>query len=272
MNCDKNCHKSQAILEGLLDAVETVYATARQTLSEQYQDQPVTCHKGCGACCHFPLISATSGEAFVLYHILEQAVEDTQALRNRLLAYAHRYLEYARSKGNMPFTDSEQREAFLALKIPCPLLRTEESPLAGYCSIHPARPLICDYFHSLEAPALCAEKRPHATSSAIIQTGIGAVDHLQAQEIALLGRSALGHLPLLLAAFATLEGREAYLSRGFHDDETEALPEPQRDAAYGFGLYMELLAALGYPFGERDIASLLKAQEELLQGGPASKQ
>jgi hypothetical protein len=125
------------------------------------------------------------------------------------------------------------------------------------------RPLICSYFHSLDNPTLCEKKESHRTYAPAISIGENAVDEIQTFERIILGRSTLGHLPLLLAAMSHTEGQEAFLKTDFHNDETAKLPPEEAQWSYDFDLYIELLRAAGYNITESDIHSLLKAQEEM---------
>ena len=253
-------------LECLLPVIDDVHArwtSDRHHLFDRHYAHPespkVTCQKGCGACCHFPLIPATAGEAFVVLARLIAQGHSLQDLHNQFMPYARKYLEISRRSGSMPLTDDQQR-LFLNERTPCPLFvpTPELGPMSGHCGIFEIRPLICDFFHSLESPALCLQKKPHASYSDVMERGHEALDEIRAAERKIFGRSALGHLPLLLAALMTDEGMKTFLTLFEPGSE-----ENSQDIA-DFGLYLELISCLGYEWGEGEWSSLAKAQSEVI--------
>lgn len=254
---------SHDVLEKLFTKIEEVYENFRAREYEFSKQQTSTCFKGCGACCHFPIISCTAGEAFVLYHILRNASSEVEVLHSHLRSYAEKYFSHSSIEGGLPFTQTQQNKAFVELKLPCPLFQSTGEALAGHCGIFGSRPLICGYFHSLDNPSLCREKKPHRTLSPVIAAGEEAIDTLQTYERLLIGRSTLGHLPLLLAAMTYEEGRSAFLKSDFYNAETNTLPPEEAQWSYDFDLYIELMAAAGYQITQNDIHSILQAQEEL---------
>jgi Fe-S-cluster containining protein len=252
-----------SVLEQLLAKTDEIHARYRAEDDAMANEYHTTCAKGCGACCHFPLISATAGEAFVVYHLLSHMTADTKALNNHLRAYAQQYFRHARVKGGLPFTNEQQFKAFSELNLPCPLFQSTGGNREGHCAAFTVRPLICSYFHSLDNPALCAKKEPHRTYAPAISIGENAVEEMQTFERIILGRSTLGHLPLLLAAMSYAEGQKAFLKTDFHNEETATLPPEEAQWSYDFDLYIELLGVAGYSITENDIHSLLRAQEEM---------
>lgn len=253
-------------LECLLPVVDGVHArwtSDRDSLYSAHAAHPesprVTCQKGCGACCHFPLIPSTAGEAFIVLARLIAEGETLEKLQNRFMPYARRYLEAAQRSGSLPLTDEQQR-LFLREKLPCPLFIStpEVGPLGGHCGIFEIRPLICDFFHSLESPELCLQKKPHASFSNVMERGHEALDEIRDAERKLFGRSTLGHLPLLLAALMTDAGMKTFLTV-----VTPGAEENDQDIE-DFGLYIELIGCLGYQWGDGEWSSLAKAQAEMV--------
>ena len=221
-----------------------------------------TCKKGCGACCHFPIVPSTAGEAFVLLARLLGEGKSLENLQSQFSTYSERYFAHARAQGSLPFTEAAQKE-FLNLKMPCPLFVKDdkEKGFAGACGVFGGRPLVCDYYHSLEAPALCAEKKLHAAFEPLMERGMHAVEEVREKERSLFGRSALGHLPLLLAALCTQQGMEAFL-------RIEIKEKSEDDQALAdFEYYEELLAAAGYKLTRKDLEDLAKAQEDMEKQG-----
>lgn len=254
-------------LEGLLPVIDKVHdrwAKDRDSLSrahEQRTDGPqISCKKGCGACCHFAIIPATVGEAFVLLARLLAEGESVADLHAKFMPYARHYLEFSRRNNGLPMTDAQQR-SFLKEKRPCPLFVTtpERGPYGGHCGVFPIRPQICDFYHSLESPELCHQKKPHASFADISERGHASLDEIRTSEREIFGRSALGHLPLLIAALLTEPGLKLFLTVVEPDSSIENAQDIE-----DFGLYVGLLDCLGYTWGDEDWASLAKAQSEVV--------
>lgn len=181
-------------------------------------------------------------------------------LASRFSQYARGYLDYARQQGSLPLSDSQQRQ-FMSVRLPCPLFKPTENlgPLRGHCSEYDKRPLICDFFHSVEDPALCWKKAPHGSYSDVMERGHDALDELRKEERKIWGRSALGHLPLLAASLLTETGMNLFLT-----PLTASQREENSEDYLDFSFYLELLACLGYQWGESEWDSLAKAQSEVL--------
>lgn len=257
-------------LETLLPLVDDIYdrwlldaTQLREGFAQTHSETPITCTKGCGACCHFAIVPATAGEAFVLLARLLARGETLDTLHTRFHRYAKSYFAACQKWGGLPFTNDRQA-LFLKEKLPCPLLDTKgySTSFGGHCGVFEARPLICDYFHSLDKPSLCAEKKPHATFSRIVERGEAAIEELRAVERGVFGRSALGHLPLLLAALCTQEGLSHFLEEYDLNDDQEAAGENGQHEA-DFELYTALMAAAGYTITQDDLHNLIAAQEGL---------
>lgn len=254
-------------LEHLLPVIDNVHerwSRDRDRMMSKHQENPeiprVTCTKGCGACCYFPIIPATAGEAFVLLARLLAEGRTMEDLHNQLMPYARRYISRAQRENSLPLNDAQQR-AFLQERLPCPLFVStpEKGALAGHCGVFGVRPQICDFYHSLEDPGLCLLKKPHASFTDISERGHDSIEEIRQAERAIFGRSALGHLPLLLAALLTEDGLATFLTpvEAVNDEENA---QDIRD----FGLYIRLLESLGYAWSEGDWESLAKAQEEVI--------
>lgn len=259
--------KTSEALELLFPFVDSLYESyhirAAQKRAEFAESETsITCAKGCGACCHFPIIPATAGEAFVLLHQLIARGENFAELAQKFLTYAQSYFEFVRASGTLPFTQKSQSE-FFQMKLPCPLfVKTQSSAWSGHCGVFEFRPLICDYFHSTQSPALCEKKLPHGTFQSLIDLGEEAVESIRMYERTHFGRSALGHLPLLLAALCTEEGLSQFLSVKSPLEDFDPEVQAERD----FEFYIELLASIGYDVTARDLHALIEAQEESLGG------
>jgi Fe-S-cluster containining protein len=254
-------------LERLLPVVDDVHerwTADRNRMLSKHRSNPeapkITCTKGCGACCHFPIIPATAGEAFVLLARLLADGQTVEELHAKFMTYARRYLEWSVRQSSLPLTDSQQSH-FLREKLACPLFvhTPETGTMGGHCGVFPIRPQICDFFHSLDSPELCRFKKPHGSFADISERGHTSLEELQIAERKIFGRSAIGHLPLLVAALLTDEGMKTFLTVAEPDTSVENAQDIE-----DFGLYVSLLGCLGYSWGDGDWSSLAKAQAEVL--------
>jgi|GEM_PF-626957 len=254
-------------LETLIPLVDDVYdrwtADAKQlqeSLATTHPETQVTCAKGCGACCHFPVVPATAGEAFVVLARLLAAGRTLEELALTFGTYARSYFAACTKWGGLPFTQERQKR-FLSERLVCPLFTRTGDGFAGHCGVFAIRPLICDYFHSTENPLLCAEKKPHSAFTPIVERGEDAVEELRNIERSVFGRSALGHLPLLLAALCTQKGLDLFLYEHDLTEEQDADEHGQHEA--DFDLYVALLDAAGYSVTAADFHDLIAARAEI---------
>jgi Fe-S-cluster containining protein len=250
----------------------TILSTEFQTFNPLTQ---VQCKKGCGACCHFPTISATAGEAFVVLVKLLGSGQTLSQIWQQLEPYTLNYFSKVKEFGGMPFTNAVQKQ-FLKEPTPCPFFVKETKStsthssildqLSGHCGIFNIRPNICESYHSTDHPSLCAQKMPHGMMDSIIDRTDQCVAELRFAERSLLGRSAVGHFPLLLAALCTNEGLNCFLK------DVEIVPEidelGEEDWATSqhmadFDLFVEMMKSIGYAVTSEDIHSLIAAQQSL---------
>ncbi|NBW80159.1 hypothetical protein EBR21_00240, partial [bacterium] len=129
----------------VVDGVHERWARERDQMISKHEQRPegprITCTKGCGACCYFPIIPASAGEAFVLLARLLADGHSVEELHAKFMTYARRYLERSLRDGSLPMTDSQQR-MFMQEKLPCPLFVStpETGHLGGHCGVFPIRP------------------------------------------------------------------------------------------------------------------------------------
>lgn len=252
------------MLEQLLPIVDDVYdrwTSDSQAIAKSLPSEiKITCRKGCGACCHFPVVPVTMGEAFILFnHLLAAGYSITRLQAMFIAGYSDRYLDFARNAEALPF-DAARVRSFMKMKLPCPLFEktpTKDDPLGGHCSAFSVRPLICDYFHSTDSPQMCARHEPHGTLTHIIQRGIDAVDELRAFERKQFGWSVLIHLPLAIAVLCTQAGLDFVTNHRVQAQENE-----DEQSLYEFQLFAKMVRMLGYQLGENDLKSLQLAQQE----------
>jgi Fe-S-cluster containining protein len=238
----------------------SAHQTTEQPLAHSHAR--ISCHKGCGACCHYPLISSSSIEAFVLLAGWLSGGHSITEIHNRCMDYTERFRRAAEKIGHLPFSHAARR-AFMREDLPCPAFQsTPNSPSkrSGYCGVYKERPVICSQFHSTSAPELCAEIQPHGTIPEVMEAGEMAALALRQYEHLHFGKSALGHLPLLLAALTTEDGLNAFLrvDKPADSNTEEAMAQDLRD----FLFYTELLSCIGIELNERDLVDLEKAQNE----------
>jgi Fe-S-cluster containining protein len=230
---------------------------------EQNPSEKIACTKGCGACCYFPLVPITAGEAFVLLNRLLAEGIDLNQLAEKLFLYAEKYFENAYENNALPFKDSDQKK-FLTKKLPCPFfVKEEKNEFSGHCGIFGLRPLICGFYNSIDSPKLCTQKLSHRSIEQTVGLGSLTQDSIRDFERKTFGRSTLGHLPLLLAALCTKEGLEAFLNEVPLSDEE--LKEEFAEGVHDFSLYTEMLKSIGYEIGENDLLALEEAQSEMIK-------
>ncbi len=236
---------------------------ATKDFLEQNPSEKIACIKGCGACCYFPLVPITAGEAFVLLNRLLAEGIDLNQLAEKLFLYSEKYFENANENGALPFIDSDQKK-FLTKKLPCPFfVKEEKNEFSGHCGIFGLRPLVCGFYNSIDSPKLCAQKLSHRSIEQAVGLGSFTQDSIRDFERKTFGRSTLGHLPLLLAALCTKEGLEAFLNEVPLTEEE--LKEDFAEGVHDFSLYAEMLKSIGYHIGENDLLALEQAQSEMIK-------
>jgi hypothetical protein len=263
-------HEAVTLCKPALDASQDFYEKSLLEADRRKSDSnSVTCFKGCGACCHYGLISSSSLEAFALFVRLLGSGFSLQVLADHCGKYVEKFKAVTQELGNLPFSQSSRR-SFMKAKLPCPLFVSESaiepnklpysSSYAGHCGAHSIRPLICSQFNSTESPKKCFDVQAHQTNTSQIQTGELAAEQLRLFEQHHFGKSALGHLPLLLASMTTKEGLNMFLRKDKRKENCEE--DPYAESTQDFYFYVELLSSLGIQLGEKDYLDLEKAQSE----------
>ncbi len=254
----------QHLIPFVLKQYESHENAITKTTNEFLKDHPnerISCVKGCGACCHFPLVPVTAGEAFVLLNRLLAEGFELKVLAEKLFNYVEKYFQFSKENGRLPFLDADQKK-FLAKLLPCPFyVKENDSVFSGHCGIYGMRPFICEFYNSIDSPKLCEQKLSHRSLEQVIAHGSLAQDTLREFERKIFGRSTIGHLPLLLAALCTKEGLEYFLNEK-HLSELE-LQEEYAQGIHDFSLYTEMLKSIGYFIGENDLLALEQAQSEM---------
>ena len=173
------------ILQQLTDAIVNI---AEQRAIENHS--PVTCSKGCDACCR-QMVPITTTEAHALAHLLQQLPTDhATRIRTRFqknLTAIHRagLLNNLNNRHSLPPDQLAQLDRdYFSQQLPCPFLEDRA------CSIHPHRPLACREFLVTSNPKHCADP----ASGHIHQVQLGAK-----LSLALLATDQNPWLPLILA-------------------------------------------------------------------------
>lgn len=125
--------------------------------------QPVSCAKGCSACCRIQAVPVTPVEAYALLLLVERLPEPRRsAVLSRFAASAARLhaagLAEAFLEGRRPSSDEDakaQARQYLDLGLVCPFLDHD------VCSIYPARPFACREYFVTSANELCADPLLH---------------------------------------------------------------------------------------------------------------
>lgn len=236
---------------------QEISAAVRQLPSPE----SLRCSKGCGTCCHYGLIASSSLEAFGVLVAWVGQGRPLEELARKCEHYCDSFKRALTDIGHLPFSISARR-AFLKHRIPCPILvETTASPqegalYGGSCGLYAHRPTICSSFHSTDDPQFCMSLTGHSLDQTLISSGEHAAESLRSVERSVFGKSALGHLPLLLAALTTAEGLDCFL----RVDDIASSAEEQ--GIQDFFFYVELLEIIGIKLTEADFADLEVAQLE----------
>jgi Fe-S-cluster containining protein len=140
-------------------------ATAVAVGQAEAAGRPISCRKGCGACCR-QLVAISVVEAESLAGVVAAMPPERQAVVRRRFADAVRRLEEAglldpaappgdrlfkaTDRGDKAATVREVGRRYFALRIACPFLDDES------CGIHPDRPMVCREYHVTSAAADCS--------------------------------------------------------------------------------------------------------------------
>ena len=170
--------------------------------------RPVSCARGCSACCRIQPVPVTPAEAYGLLRLVEDLPEPN---RGRILSrFAERqarltsagladaYLE-GRRAGSQEDAQANVK-AYLDLRLACPFLEDDDS-----CGIYQDRPFVCREYCVTSDPKLCENPLELPVESVPMLASLAAASMEAAAEVS-------GHqrytIPLTLAlAFAT-EHRE----------------------------------------------------------------
>jgi Fe-S-cluster containining protein len=173
----------------------------------QRNGQPVTCAKGCSACCRIQAVPVTPVEAYMLLLLVEQLAEPRRTLVLSRFAAAAAQLHSARLaegflEGRRPESDEDakfQARKYLDLGLVCPFLDDD------MCSIYPTRPFACREYFVTTPREMCADPLAHPVKTVPAILDVGAAN--LATATAFIGRSSYT-IPLTLALMYAEAHRE----------------------------------------------------------------
>jgi len=162
----------QALLPALRTTADAFVAYAAERSAAD--GKPVSCAKGCGACCR-QLVPVAEAEARRLAAVVEGLPEPRRSAVRSRFADAVARVEAA---GLLPALEGradrlveknlETGLAYFALGVPCPFLEDES------CSIYGERPIACREYLVSSPPAACAEPSRETIASVPLPTRVWA--------------------------------------------------------------------------------------------------
>ena len=173
-------------MEGLLPALRTTAdaLVAFGAALSKRDGRPVSCTKGCGACCR-QVVPIAPAEARRVAALVEEMPEPRRSVVKGRFAEAWRRIEEAgllpALEGRGPRTPGGAVEVGLAvfrLGIPCPFLEEES------CSIYEERPIACREYLVSSLPVHCATPAPETIAAIPLPTRVWAAIAREEQGIA----------------------------------------------------------------------------------------
>lgn len=163
-------------MEGLLPALRTTAdaLVAFGAALSKRDGRPVSCAKGCGACCR-QVVPIAPAEARRVAALVEEMPEPRRSVVKGRFAEAWKRIEEAgllpALEGRGPRAPGGAVEIGLAvfrLGIPCPFLEEES------CSIYEERPIACREYLVTSDPALCSAPTPKTIAPVPLPTRVWA--------------------------------------------------------------------------------------------------
>lgn len=158
--------------------------------------KPVSCAKGCGACCR-QLVPVAEAEARRLAAVVEGLPEPRRSAVRSRFAEA---VERVQAAGLLPALEgrtdrlvAKSRDtglAYFALGIPCPFLEDES------CSIYAERPIACREYLVTSPPAACSSPSRETIASVPLPTRVWAA--MAREEKGVAGTESAPCVPLVL--------------------------------------------------------------------------
>ena len=150
-----------ARVDQLLPLIRSIVeAAVDQSMDEtQLAGHPITCCKGCSACCRAQPVPITPPEAYALSLLVDSLPEPRQSqIRERFeecvhsLATAGLIKDYTQRKTDMTREDARSiSKRYFELKLACPFLEDDA------CSIYADRPFVCRQYLVTSPVQLCKD-------------------------------------------------------------------------------------------------------------------
>ena len=186
-------------------------ATALEETQEQEAGRPISCRKGCAACCRM-LVPVSAPEAFALKTMVDALPEARRKMLRDKLNEAHARLENAGlltrlaalAETGTPLSDEDMEplnRAYYALRIACPFLEEET------CSIYEDRPAACRELLVTTPADLCDDLINNPVRSLPAPVRVGTV-------LALLWSELTGTPPILIPLPLALDWAEKHAREG----------------------------------------------------------
>lgn len=170
--------------------------------------EPVTCGKGCAACCR-ELIPVSPAEAFYLRELMISMPEEGRREMGKRFQGAGKRLMEAHNRDDFSFGDPG---AYFSLGIPCPFLSDEA------CTIHPHRPLACREHLAVSPAVYCGSFPNHSIQVLPIRGSMGeALSNLCAE--------LLGSPPERITLLSALEWAESNAEAGTREWDAGRIAE-----------------------------------------------
>jgi Fe-S-cluster containining protein len=139
-----------------VDLLPVLHALSNAIVGAVAEGAPVTCAKGCGACCR-QAVPISETEAIQLRELIDDMTPDRKSGTMARFSETVRALKAAgifdELNSNIPLESEEWTfvgRRYFALKLACPFLEDES------CSIHESRPLACREYLAISDPKYCA--------------------------------------------------------------------------------------------------------------------
>jgi Fe-S-cluster containining protein len=163
------------------------------------EGRPISCCRGCSACCRAQPVPITPAEAYALWRLVEDLPEPRRSdVRAKFADRAHRlheaglagdYLE--RDPNLTPDGARDIARRYFSLGLACPFLADD-----GACGVYHDRPFVCRQYLVTSPAALCSNPFDNAVD--VLPMPIAAASAFQQVSTDLLGREQFT-IPLTLA-------------------------------------------------------------------------
>jgi Fe-S-cluster containining protein len=170
--------------------------TARQQEQASAQGIPVSCRKGCGACCR-QVVPVSPAEAFMIARLVKSFPAPKKSRLERRFEKSLEILREALPQGAFFHFAAD----YFRLGLACPFLVRES------CSIHPFRPSACREQLAVSRADHCVGFPNHSIRLLPMETSIRSI-------LAELSAELLGSVPVMIPLVGALAWAEAHREEG----------------------------------------------------------